>query len=146
MGPFGTMRQRGWVRPAIAVTLGLLATGLGHIYLRRWRRALVWIGAVLFISVFVIPPEAAASNLTVEAISAGDADLAVIAPIVGIGIASVADVYMLARNRAGHTGSADGGDLSLLRAAGGRRAGLLSVVHHRAARGVTARSLRAMGG
>ena len=97
MGPFGMMRQRGWVRPAIAVSLGLLATGLGHIYLRRWRRALAWIGAVLFVSVFVIPPEAAASNLTVEAISAGDADLAVIAPIVGIGIASVADVYMLAR-------------------------------------------------
>jgi hypothetical protein len=98
MGPFGTMRQRGWVRPAIAVTLGLLATGLGHIYLRRWRRALVWIGSVLFISVFVIPPEAAATNLTVTAISGGEADLAVIAPIVGIGIASVADVYMLARN------------------------------------------------
>ncbi|MFB6093308.1 MAG: zinc ribbon domain-containing protein [Haloquadratum sp.] len=85
-------RERG-KRPWLAALLGMVATGLGHFYLRRWKRGLGWIGATLGASFLFVPPEAA------QAFLAGEGDLAVLAPVIAVGLASVADAYVLARIR-----------------------------------------------
>ncbi|QSG03821.1 zinc ribbon domain-containing protein [Natranaeroarchaeum sulfidigenes] len=44
-------------RPLIAVLLAFVYPGLGHAYLRRWLRALLWFGLVVSAVVFIIPNE-----------------------------------------------------------------------------------------
>ena len=81
-------------RPWLAALLGTLATGLGHLYLRRWKRGLGWFAVAVAVSAVVVPPEAARSLL-----SGSGGDVATLAPVVAIGVASVADAYVLARLR-----------------------------------------------
>lgn len=87
------MDSQGEKRPWLAALLGTLATGLGHIYLRRWKRGLGWFAAAVLASVFFVPPEAAQSLIS------GDGDPAALAPVLAVGIASVADAYVLARSQ-----------------------------------------------
>ncbi|MCL9812857.1 zinc ribbon domain-containing protein [Natranaeroarchaeum aerophilus] len=44
-------------RPLIAVLLAFVYPGLGHAYLRRWLRALLWFGLVVSAVVFIVPNE-----------------------------------------------------------------------------------------
>jgi len=82
-----TSRKRPW----LAAVLGALGTGFGHLYLRRWRRGLAWIGVLLGVTVLFVDPAAA------EAFAAGNAvDLLAIAPILVVGSLSVFDAYLLA--------------------------------------------------
>jgi len=81
-------------RPWLAALLGTLATGLGHLYLRRWKRGLGWFAAAVAVSGLVVPPEAARALL-----SGSGADLTTLAPLLAVGVASVADAYVLARRR-----------------------------------------------
>jgi len=80
-------------RPWLAAFLGTLATGLGHFYLRRWKRGLGWFAAAVATSVLFVPPEAARTLLD------GGGDPATLAPVLIVGVASVADAYVLARSR-----------------------------------------------
>ncbi|MUV89691.1 zinc ribbon domain-containing protein [Halapricum sp. CBA1109] len=79
-------------RPWLAVVLGTLVTGLGHLYLRRWRRALGWL-AVLFGTSYVFVDTA-----TLAAIAAGSSvDPMALLPVLVVASGSVADAYLLAR-------------------------------------------------
>ena len=86
-------RKRG-KRPWLAAFLGTLATGLGHFYLRRWRRGLAWFAAAVVASYLFVPPEAAQALLSGEG-----SDPADLAPVFVVGVASIADAYVLARRR-----------------------------------------------
>ena len=109
-------------RPWLAALLGTLATGLGHIYLRRWKRGLGWFAVAVAVSALFVPPEAARALL-----SGSGGDVATLAPLLAVGVASVADAYVLARmsQQEGHdrpderpsTGSESGDDSAV--AAGG---------------------------
>lgn len=78
-------------RPWLAALLGALATGFGHLYLRRWRRGLAWVGILFGVMVFFVDPAA------VEALANWSAvDPLAIAPILLVGSLSVVDAYLLA--------------------------------------------------
>ena len=81
-------------RPWLAALLGTLATGLGHFYLRRWKRGLGWFAVAVAVSVLFVPPDAAQALL-----SGSGGDLTTVAPLLAVGVASVADAYVLARMR-----------------------------------------------
>lgn len=49
---FGTGRKR----PVLAAVLALVYPGLGHLYLRRWFRALVWFGLTASAVYLLVPP------------------------------------------------------------------------------------------
>ncbi|GGI93951.1 zinc ribbon domain-containing protein [Halobellus salinus] len=81
-------------RPWLAALLATLVTGLGHFYLRRWTRGLGWFAAAVAVSALFVPPEAARALL-----SGSEGDVADVAPLLAVGVASVADAYVLARMR-----------------------------------------------
>lgn len=81
-------------RPWLAALLGTLVTGLGHFYLRRWKRGLGWLLAAVAVSAVFVPPEAARALL-----EGSGGDFGTLAPLLAVGVASVADAYVLARLR-----------------------------------------------
>ncbi|SDX64389.1 DUF7575 domain-containing protein [Halobellus clavatus] len=88
----GTQGKRPW----LAALLGTLATGLGHFYLRRWGRGLGWFALAVLVSLFFVPADAAQTLLD------GGGDPATLLPVFAIGVASVADAYLLARRGRTH--------------------------------------------
>ena len=77
--------------PLLAAVLGTLATGLGHLYLRRWVRAIGWLSATYAATVLFVPESA------LSALSSGTiADPFSLLPIVLVSAASVVDAYVLA--------------------------------------------------
>ncbi|MFC7136448.1 zinc ribbon domain-containing protein [Halobaculum litoreum] len=100
-------------RPWLAGLLALAVTGLGHVYLRRWARALGWFAATFAAVLVLVPPE------VVEAINTGGpvGDPLSALPPVFVVLASAVDAYLLARRhndaleRERHAvGAAAGGD------------------------------------
>ena len=93
-------------RPWLAALLAVLATGLGHLYLRRWRRALGWLLALFATSYVFVDPAA------MEAVaSGGNVDLVALAPVLAVGGLSALDAYLLAHAQnalAGVTVAPDG--------------------------------------
>lgn len=90
--------DREGLRPWIAALLALLFTGLGHLYLRRWRRAAGWLVALLAATVLLVPPE------SVEAFAAGEqVSPLTLAPTLLLSVLSVVDAY-----RIGASSRADG--------------------------------------
>ena len=79
-------------RPWLAALLGTLATGLGHFYLRRWKRGVGWFVAAVAVSSVFVPPEAARALL-----EGSGGDLGTLAPLLAVGVASIADAYVIAR-------------------------------------------------
>lgn len=77
--------------PLLAALLGTVVTGLGHLYLRRWRRAVGWLGVAVGASVLFVPPS------TVSAFGSGTGDLLAVLPVVLITGASALDAYLIAR-------------------------------------------------
>lgn len=75
-------------RPWLAALLALAITGLGHLYLRRWGRALAWLFLVAFTVIVFVPDD----GLT-------EATLFELAPMVLIAAMSVVDAYVLAREQ-----------------------------------------------
>ncbi|MFC6904057.1 DUF7575 domain-containing protein [Halalkalicoccus tibetensis] len=73
-------------RPWLAAGLAFVLTGLGHVYLRRWARALGWIGAIAMTTWLFVP-------------SSGELTIWAVAPIVFVGTLSVVDAYLLAYYR-----------------------------------------------
>ncbi|MBV0902672.1 zinc ribbon domain-containing protein [Haloarcula salina] len=79
-------------RPWLAAVLAALVTGLGHLYLRRWRRAIGWLAALVATSYVLVEPAA------VDALASGTvADPFAVLPILLVAGLSVADAYLLAR-------------------------------------------------
>ncbi|WP_122091286.1 zinc ribbon domain-containing protein [Halalkalicoccus subterraneus] len=78
--------------PLLAALLATAATGLGHLYLRRWLRALGWFSVISVTTVLFV------SDSTLSALSWGTiADPLSVLPLVLVGVASVIDAYIIAR-------------------------------------------------
>ncbi|MGM0606155.1 MAG: DUF7575 domain-containing protein [Halobacteriota archaeon] len=90
-------------RPWIAALLAAIATGLGHIYLRRWRRAFGWLAVLLAATVLFAEP---ASLGTLDGLRSTDPQA--IAPTLIVGGFSVIDAYVLARAHNAGVGKVDG--------------------------------------
>ncbi|ELY92018.1 DUF7575 domain-containing protein [Natrinema altunense] len=83
-------------RPWLAVLLAILATGLGHLYLRRWRRALGWLAASFVVTALFVDPTAADAFVTGNG---GFADAVVVAPLFLVIGLSILDAYLLAHSQ-----------------------------------------------
>lgn len=79
-------------RPWLAALLSVLATGLGHLYLRRWRRAIGWLTALLGVSYVLVDPAALDAAAT-----GGEFEPLELAPVLVVTSLSVLDAYLLAR-------------------------------------------------
>jgi hypothetical protein len=80
--------------PLLAALLGTVVTGLGHFYLRRWLRALGWLGLTVVSSVLFVPES------TISALGSGTlTDPFSALPIVLISAASALDAYLIAKIR-----------------------------------------------
>jgi hypothetical protein len=86
-------------RPWIAVALTIALPGLGHVYLRRFKRAVLWLVLYVASTTFLLSDETMPDSLSVEAIrSAGEAiPIEVTILIIGISALCLLDAYMLAR-------------------------------------------------
>ncbi|WP_049986392.1 DUF7575 domain-containing protein [Halobellus rufus] len=97
------MERTGGKRPWLAALLGTFATGLGHLYLRRWRRGLGWFAAAVAVSYLLVPMEAT------QALLAGErADPVALAPVLIVSLASIADAYVVARRDQRRARQSDG--------------------------------------
>ncbi|MEZ3163129.1 zinc ribbon domain-containing protein [Halorubrum sp. RMP-47] len=86
--------------PLLAALLGTLATGLGHLYLRRWVRAIGWLAATYAATVLFVPESA------LSALRSGTlADPFSLLPIVFVSGASVVDAYLVANAERRRTGT-----------------------------------------
>lgn len=92
-------------RPWLAAVLAVLVAGLGHAYLRRWRRAALWFVAILGVGValsatFADPATMGPTNLPVV----------VMGPLLVLYALSAADAFRIARTtrRAGTVAGAVG--------------------------------------
>lgn len=81
-------------RPWLAALLAALVTGSGHLYLRRWRRALGWLVVSFGVSVLFVDP-AAVDELATGSWNLGT--LLAVAPMFIVVGLSVVDAYLLAR-------------------------------------------------
>lgn len=90
------------LRPWLAAILGLVITGLGHLYLRRWRRAAFWVLLTFAVSALFVPAEAF-DPLTGGAVippSEFAAVLRELVPILVVSFASVLDAFFLGLRQA----------------------------------------------
>ncbi|WP_435076241.1 DUF7575 domain-containing protein [Halococcus sp. AFM35] len=77
-------------RPWLAALLSAIAPAFGHLYLRRWLRALGWVGLTMLSSTFV--PDA-----TLDALVSGHSFAWLdAAPLLAVSLLSVLDAYRLA--------------------------------------------------
>lgn len=79
-------------RPWLAALLGVLATGLGHAYLRRWWRAFAWIAALFAVSVLSVD-----SGMVDVVANGNPLDLVSATPVLVVASLSALDAYLLAR-------------------------------------------------
>jgi len=91
-------------RPWLAAALALAYPGLGHVYLREWIRALLWLVLIVGASVLLFPAGATPTALSIEAfMTAAEAvPLYAAGGIAVLTALSMADAYALAtrNNRA----------------------------------------------
>lgn len=78
-------------RPWLAALLGAAATGLGHLYLRRWLRAIGWV-AVAYLATALFVPDSALAAFG----SGGRLPWLDLLPLMAVSIASALDAYRLA--------------------------------------------------
>ena len=84
--------------PFLAAVLGMLSPGLGHVYLGRWGRALLWFTVVIG-AIFILVPELPAStSLSVDSVVATRQAVVQFAalPALVLSVMSVVDAYWLA--------------------------------------------------
>ncbi|MFB6126913.1 MAG: zinc ribbon domain-containing protein [Halolamina sp.] len=93
----------GGKRPWLAGVLCLLATGLGHLYLRRWVRALGWFLLSYAVAVAVVPTETLSTVL-----DGGVLALETLWPVLVVQAAAAVDAYRIAA--VAPVASADGED------------------------------------
>lgn len=78
-------------QPWLAALLSVAVVGLGHIYLRRWKRAVGWLVVLFASTAFFVDPTALHALAT-----GGSVDLIGFAPVIGVGSLNVVDAYLLA--------------------------------------------------
>lgn len=83
-----TTRKRPW----LAAVLGGVVVGGGHIYLRRWWRALGWMALIVAVTALFVPPSAQETLNQFRMPPFSD-----IAPIFLVAVLSIADAYAIAR-------------------------------------------------
>jgi len=84
--------SNGRKRPWVAALLSALVTGLGHLYLRRFRRAVGWLAVALVVGIVFVDPAVA------EALATGTLSNPLAAwPAAVVSVFSVLDAYVLAR-------------------------------------------------
>lgn len=78
----------------------MLVVGLGHLYLRRWVRAVWWAGLAILVGSLFVPPE------TLTALRSGEpVTPRLLAPVLGIVVFSATDAFVVAvRDRRAGTG------------------------------------------
>jgi hypothetical protein len=79
-------------RPWLAALLGVVATGAGHLYLRRWLRAFGWLALATTVTVVFVPETALRS-----AGSGNPVPLEPFVPTLIVTALSVVDAYLIAR-------------------------------------------------
>ena len=86
-------------RPWLAAALSVLIPGLGHLYLRLWGRALLWLGLSILASFLVFPSGALPSSASVDAILSASNALSPQATVLifGVSMLCVIDAYMMAQ-------------------------------------------------
>jgi hypothetical protein len=84
--------------PVIAAVLAVLYPGLGHVYLRRWGRALLWFGVIITTIVVLVPESALPTTVSLDALMQAQAALPthVAGLALVLSIMSVADAYWIA--------------------------------------------------
>ncbi len=92
-------------RPLTAGLLGLLVVGLGHLYLRRYRRGAAWFLFTLLTGVVWVPESA------LEAVWRGTADPVALAPLYVVAVAAALDAVLVARQSQQVLTVSDEGDL-----------------------------------
>ncbi|UHQ98999.1 zinc ribbon domain-containing protein (plasmid) [Natrinema zhouii] len=83
-------------RPWLAALLAALATGLGHLYLRRWRRALGWLGASIVVS-YLFVDQSAVDEVIAGTMNVGT--LLAVSPMFLVVGLSIVDAYVLAHTQ-----------------------------------------------
>jgi hypothetical protein len=86
-------------RPWLAALLAFLVPGLGHLYLRKWFRALLWFTTVLLVGQLLVPAGAMSQELSLEAFSQNIEAIpqqAILALLTVTGL-SMVDAYLIAR-------------------------------------------------
>lgn len=96
-----TVNERATKRPWFAAVLALLVPGLGHVYIRRWARAILWFGLHFAATQFFLSAEALPESLSVEAFSAMSSALPgrVVILMITIVVLNVVDAYLMARRQ-----------------------------------------------
>lgn len=96
-------RHRAGKRPWLAAVLAVIYPGLGHLYLRRWFRALAWFLLVFLTVQITLPPSALpeSGEFSIEAVLAASQALPIEATfaLLVLTILNIADAYYLARQR-----------------------------------------------
>lgn len=92
-------------RGLLAAVLGFLYPGLGHVYLRRWVRAVTWFLLAIATAAVVVPPSAyeafQSGGISGLMEASGSFGLEVTLSLLTVRLLNVADVYIIAvRNAA----------------------------------------------
>ncbi|MFB6130998.1 MAG: zinc ribbon domain-containing protein [Salinigranum sp.] len=89
-------------RPWLAAVLALAIAGLGHVYLRRWGRAIAWfvtiVGSGVALVYLFATPETPVGDLPPD----------VLVPIAGLFLLSAVDAYRIGRSGPSARGGSDG--------------------------------------
>ena len=93
--PNATMSELTKVRPWLAAILGLAITGLGHLYLRRWRRALLWVALSFAVLLLFVPTESVTALSNAANGSGTLPPLTDILPVLSVSLMSVVDAFFL---------------------------------------------------
>ena len=87
-------------RGVLAAVLGLVYPGLGHVYLRRWLRALAWFVFAIVTAALVVPPSAfeAFDARGIEGLMEASEGfgLEVTVSLLAVRVLNVADAYLVA--------------------------------------------------
>lgn len=98
--------------PWLAAGLALAYPGLGHLYLRKWGRGLMWFALIISIPVFLIPPGVVPTEFSVDAFLAASRAMPVYVPVlvlVTTGL-SVFDAYRMAIDHNQETAARERGE------------------------------------
>ncbi|AHZ23834.1 zinc ribbon domain-containing protein [Haloferax mediterranei ATCC 33500] len=85
------MSKRAMVRPLIAAVLGIPIMGFGHLFLRRWRRALLWMALAVSVGLLFVPESARELLITGGSVP----PLMDVLPLLVVNLVSVVDAFLL---------------------------------------------------
>lgn len=85
-------------RPWLAAVLGVAVTGLGHLYLRRWLRAVGWLVVAFLVSSFLVPESTLATLTSSGQIAWSEAVSLIVdtLPVIAVTMLSALDAYQIA--------------------------------------------------